>query len=432
MTLKMHLVVIGLNHKTAPVAIREKFAVSTEDISKALERIDDYPSIDGAVILSTCNRSEVYAVVDKKENVSEVKKFFFSLTAMPEINAKYFYCFTERDCIYHLLKVAASLDSLIIGEGQILSQVKKAYEIAHSCQATDAILNMLFNKAIATGKRVRTETHIAYNPVSVSYAAVKLAQSIFSSFTDRGILIYGAGKMAKLTAQHLKSNGAGNIYVANRHIEKAVDLAESVNGQAMYYADIPNIINDVDFIITSTGAPHYMIDVPTMKEFMETRQGRPLFIIDIAVPRDVDPDVAEISGVTLYNIDELEAVVHDNKLGREREAAIAGEIVNAETDNMLDRFKYLSMRPIMLRLSRKAEIIRQRELKRALTKLPDISGEEYKIIENMSHMIIRKILRTPMAQATLAAGTVNERAYSEAMAEIFNLGQNKETQKYEG
>ena len=418
----MQLVILGLNHKTVPVEIRERFSLSSGAIRQALTCLDDYDGIDEAVVLSTCNRSEVYAVVDdEKANLQAMKDFFFSLTGACDDEPGYFYYYTGKDCIQHLFEVAASLDSLIIGEGQILSQVKQAYAMAHECDATDAVLNLLFHQAIATGKRVRTETHIAYSAVSVSYAAVQLAGKIFADLKDRGILIYGAGQMAELTARNFCGKGASRIFVVNRHIERARELAGKIGGQAVHFKDAPAVSPDIDIIITSTGAPHYVVSAADAVDLMERRQGRPLLIIDIAVPRDVDPVVGEMEQITLYNIDELESVVHDNELNRKREAAVAAGIVQEDTLSLTERFRYLSMRPVMLRLSRKADRMRRHELKRALTKLPNITDQQYKVVEHLSRMIVRKLLRDPMTQATLSAGTEEEEFFTRAMTSLFKL-----------
>ncbi|WP_296902670.1 glutamyl-tRNA reductase, partial [uncultured Megasphaera sp.] len=338
----MDLVILGLNHKTVPVAIREQFTMTPEAIHASLQRLDDYPGLREAVILSTCNRAEIYAVVDDiRDNEQALYDFFLDTAGRPQAEPSYFYSYKGKACIHHLFDVAASLDSLVLGEGQILSQVKQAYIMAHENGATSAILNMLFQQAIATGKRVRTETHIAYNAVSVSYTAVQMAEKALGSLAGKNLLLYGAGQMARLTAQNFLGKGAGKLYIINRHLERAQELADDVGGQAVHYKDADSVVRDVDIIIASTGAPHYVISVPRLRRFQELRRDRPLLLIDIAVPRDVDPAVTHLPNVTLYNIDDLEEVVHDNEATRQREAVAASYIVDAAVKDMVDRYQYL-------------------------------------------------------------------------------------------
>ncbi len=418
----MQLIVLGLNHKTAPVDVRERFSISRESIRKGLLNLNEYESLNEAVVLSTCNRSELYAVVeDAQEDTGTLRQFLFDLTGNEEDIDEYLYCYEDEECIRHLFNVASSLDSLVLGEGQILSQVKQAYALARDANATSTILNTLFHRAIATGKRVRTETRIAYSAVSVSYAAVELARDIFGDLSNSNVLIFGAGKMAELTAQHLNSRGVKKIYVANRHKDKAQALAEYFGGEAVAFDRAFKEATDIDIVVTSTGAPHYVVKPWETQQLMTKRHGRPLVFIDIAVPRDVDPEVEEIKGVKLYNIDALEAVVDEHVEKRRHEARRAKKIVEEEIASLEDKFQYLSCRPLMALLSERCERIRCREVKRAASKLPDISKEEERAIEHMSKMIVRKILRTPMMKINASAGTEQEQFYIEAMRSLFKL-----------
>lgn len=404
------------------MTIREKFALSRDEVRHGLENLHDYPHLTEAVILSTCNRSEVYAVVDEDYGAKALKTFWNELTQTDENIDNYCYEFVNEECIRHLFGVSGGLDSLILGEGQILSQVKAAYALAKQAAATDTILNTLFNRAIATGKRIRTETRIAYNSVSVSYAAAELAQKCLGSLRERRALIFGAGKMARLTAQHLLARHIDKIYVANRHLDKAETLAEEIGGEAVSFADAlqAGIQTDkIDIIVTSTGAPHYVLKAPQTKQLMEKRHGRKLFVIDIAVPRDVEPEVGEIPGVTLYNIDDLEAVVDKNRALRQSEAVTAQRIVDEEVESVQAKFQYLAVQPIMASLSARSEKIRQYELKRARAKLTNLNENEWRQVDNLSHMIVRKLLRVPMMNLTMAAGTEREDFYAEAYQALF-------------
>ena len=426
----MHLIVIGLNHRTAPINVRERFSLSKDAIRSKLCEYDSGEK----VLLSTCNRTELYALVDADNFyksphglvdsscevghcicVERLKNIFFDCAD------EYLYTFYGADCIRHLFEVASSLDSLVLGEGQILSQVKEAYSTAKESGATGTVLNTLFNRAIAVGKRVRTETKIAYNSVSVSSAAVELAAEKLGGLDGRKALIFGAGKMAELTAQHLIAHGVGKIFVANRHLEKAQALAGKINGEAIPWEDTISRTPDIDVVVTSTGAPHYVIKHRKMQQFMSRRNWSPIFIIDIAVPRDVEPEVGQIEGVTLYNIDDLEAVVDEHVKQRREEAQQARAIIDEATAELVERFKYMPFQPLMATLSERAEELRQREVRRASSKLTALTVEEQRVIDNMTKMIVRKLLRLPMMNLNLSAGTPNEKFYADAVKGLFNL-----------
>ena len=418
------LVVLGLNHRTAPVEIREKFSIPQAKIVLELEQLEAAEGLSEAVVLSTCNRSEIYAVVEDAERLSAVTALWQRLAGIvldEKLLQEYTYAYWGRDCVEHLFRVSASLDSLVIGEGQILSQVKHAYATALENGATDTILNLLFHRAIAAGKRVRTETRIAYNAVSVSYAAVELAKKTLGGFDGCRVLLFGAGKMAELTASHLLSQGAPELYVANHHIERARGLAERFQGKAVPWSQVYDIMRQIDIVITSTGAPHYVIRPREMSKAIAGRSGQPLVLIDIAVPRDVDPEVVQLPGVELFNIDDLESVVDDNLQQRQQEAVLAEAIVKEESAALLERYQYLSLQPVMYQLSEKAEYIRQMELKRALRKLRDLSEDELRVVENMTKMLVRKLLREPMSSVHDAVGTEQEQELKAAMQNLFQL-----------
>lgn len=412
----MQLKILGLNYKTAPVEVREKISLDKESIRRGLENLDGYDEIEEAVILSTCNRTEIYAVTSTN-CAANIKTFMNDLTGGGV--EKFLYEYDGENCVNHLFKVAASLDSLIIGESQILSQVKEAYSIAKNAGATSTVLNTLFNKAIAVGKLVRTETRIAYSSVSISSAAVDLAAKKLGGLKNRSALIFGAGKMAQLTAQHLKARDIEKIFVANRHYSRAVEMAEKFNAQAVAWEDAMTAADNVDIIITSTGAPHYVVKTWQTQQLMTRRQGREIFFVDIAVPRDVDPDVAKISGVTLYNIDDLESVVESHIKFRQEEAKSARKIVDANVAAIMERFKYLKFRPLMANLSQHAENIRAREVRRVANKLPNLSDDERKVIDQMSKMIVRKLLRMPMMRLNASVGTNDEKFFADAMKALL-------------
>ena len=418
----MQLLALGLNHRNAPVTVREQLALSREDVLNGLLNIVAYGAGE-AVLLSTCNRTELYAAVnDAEEDEESLRRFLIDLTGADFAAEKYFSAYEGENCVRHLFSVAAGLDSLILGEGQILSQVKAAYAMAREAGTTGTVLNTLFHRAIAVGKRVRTETRIDYNSVSVSYAAVQLAkEKLGGSLKGKRALIFGAGKMAKLTAQHLSSFGTEKIFVANRHIEKAEELAETVGGQAVPFDGATENAVNADIIVTSTGAPHYVVKAWETRRLMSKRRGKPLFIVDIAVPRDVDPAVGDIKGVTLFNIDDLTNVVDEHMRERQTEAQAAKIIVEEETRATVTRFRYLSFRPLMVLLSDRAERIREREVRRASGKLPNLTADDWRQVNRMTKMIVRKILRAPMMRVNGAAGTKDGEFYAAAMRKLFRL-----------
>ncbi len=421
----MQLVVLGLNHKTAPVEVRECFSLSEDQIRHGLRHLNEYEEIYECVILSTCNRTEMYAVIDDGEDADDalpvLSEYFASMTGGRFAVDDHLYYYKDEECIRHLLRVAASLDSLVVGEGQILSQVKKAYSIARDSATTGTVLNTLFHRAIAAGKKVRTKTRIAYSAVSVSYAAVELAKKVFGDLSRSNVLVLGAGEMSELTARHLVDNGVKTVFVSNRNFDRAAALADKFHGVAVPFENFLKCAVDADIVITSTGAPHYIIRAWDVAHLMPKRSGRPIIFIDIAVPRDVEPEVEAIAGARLYNIDALEAVVESNMRERVLEAQAAEAIIDEAVAEILDKFRYLAFRPTLTGLTAKAESIRQRVVKRALAKLPDAPPEERKVIENMSRMLMRKILRDPIVNITETAGTGREHYYLEAVRALFKL-----------
>ncbi|MDL2281383.1 glutamyl-tRNA reductase [Selenomonadales bacterium OttesenSCG-928-I06] len=422
----MRLVVLGLNHKTAPVDIRECFSFSKEQIKPALKKLKSYKEINECVILSTCNRMEIYAVVDNislMEVLKVLKDFLEEIApgAVVRTDDDAFFYYKDEECVEHLFRVSASLDSLIIGEGQILSQVKTAYNTAKLVGTTSTVLNTLFNKAIAVGKRIRTATKIAFNAVSISYAAVELAKKVVGDISNSNVFIIGAGEMGELTVKHLIASGAKEVFVANRHFDRAKELADKMNGKAVAFENSAKVIGNSDIVITSTGAPHYIISASNIAPIIKKRK-RPIIFIDIAVPRDVEPEVGDIEGATLYNIDNLEKVIESNLKAREEEAMVAEDIIKQEMIDLFDKFQYLAHRPTLLMLTDKAEQIRETELRRALSKLPDLNDREKQVFEHMSKMIVRKMLRDPVLKLNEeVAGKEQETYYQDAIRKLFKL-----------
>lgn len=418
----MKLIVVGLNHKTAPVEIRERFNFSRNRIKHILRILRDSDDFAESVLISTCNRTELYLVaIEPEESLEEL---FQSIRryAGPEFRDSYFYTYQGRDCMTHLLKVASSLDSMIVGEGQILSQVKDAYHLARTAGTTSTIFNTLFNQAIATGKKVRTQTHIAYRSVSVSSAAVDLAMKVLNDLSSADILVIGAGKMSELTARHLMDKGAPSIFVSNRNYDHALLLAQKFNGSVIRFDNFLEHAANADIVITSTGAPHYILEHRNLALALRNRRKTtPLVLIDIAVPRDVDPEVTELSDVILYNIDDLQNVVAENKEMRVQDAEAALEIIQADVEAICDRLRYLSMRPVMVRLHDKFDFIRDHLVQKTLRKMPELTETQQRKIISMSEKMLYKFLRNPMINMVQAAGTEEERRYKENINQLFLL-----------
>lgn len=422
----MQLTVLGLNHRTAPVEIRERFNFNADRVASIMRRLRNYDNIPEAMLLSTCNRTELYMVMENTdESIPFIKRLLKHL-AGEEYKFEYFYNFSGTQCVRHLFRVASSLDSLVIGEGQILSQIKNAYHIARTNGMTDTILNTLLNKAIAVGKRVRTETKIAYSSVSVSSAAVDLAIDIIGDLSKANILVLGAGHMSELTARHLIDKGARTIFVSNRNLDHAKELAEKFNGTAIPYSQMFEQAAEADIIITSTGAPHYVLTVENLGPLLPQRNGKPLILVDIAVPRDVDPLLGEMQGVTVYNIDDLEDVVDINKNFRSNEAKLAAQIIEEEIVSLKERLRYYTMRPVMVQLHDKMNFLRQKILKKAFIKMPELTDKERRIIDLMTQRLEHKFLREPMKAMNSVAGTEREEDYKQMICELFLLNETGE------
>ncbi len=350
-----------------------------------------------------------------------LKAFFSALSGNREGKEEYFFYYEGEACIRHLFEVVSGLDSLVIGESQILNQIKTAYTMALSEKATRTILNTLFHRAVTTGKRVRTETQISYSAVSVSYAAVKLAEKILGGLAGRTAMVFGAGEAAELLVKHLQGKGLRDVMVTNRHIEKAEELARKIGGSAVPFAGALRHAENVDILITATGASQYIVKAWDVQNLMAKRDAKPLVAIDIAVPCDIEPEVGHIRHVSLYNIDDLQDIVEHNIRFREGEAERARRIIEEEIQSIEERFTYLSTRPVMVSLSDKAEEIRERELRHGLAKIEGLSEEDKRVLQHMTRMIVRKILREPMMHLHEHAGTQWEDADKSAVTRLFKL-----------
>ncbi len=424
------ILLLGVNHKTTPVAIREKIALSGgyEEPLAAMKKIR---GLSEYYLLSTCNRVELLLVTEAGNTVEEdVIDFLFGATVSQMECRKYLYLLYDMEAVRHLFMVAASLDSMVVGEAQILGQLKEAYRYAAHFGCTGPLLNKLIHKSFSVAKRVRSETAIGSSAVSISYAAVQLAKKIFGNLQDKSVLLIGAGEMAELAAEHLVGQGIGSVVVANRTLVRAIDLAKRFNGRAVSINELVQQLEHVDIIISSTGAREIILHKDEVKSEMRARMNRPLFFIDIAVPRDLDPRLNELDNVYLYDIDDLTNVVQINKAERDKEAVKATRIVDEETLKFERWFLSLAVTPTIQALKEKMDAIGQGELDRTLAKMPDMAESERKNLEKMVTAIVTKILHDPLMylKSESCAGRDNNDLKVTTVRELFGLikGQNEQ------
>lgn len=393
----MKIFVAGLNHSTADVEVREKVAFNGSRLEEGLRRFKELPEIEEAMILSTCNRVELYAHVKDTLKASESTKTF--LSEFHNVNRasldKALYIYDDINAIRHIFRVASSLDSMVIGEPQILGQLKEAFETALEKKTTGILLNRLMKKAISVAKRVRSETRIAENAVSISFAAVELAKKIFADLSGKVFMLLGAGEMAELAARHIMTNGVKEVIVANRSYERACDLSKEFNGRPVRLDDFLREMVHADIVICSTGAPHYILLRDQMQKVMKERKQRPVFLIDISVPRNIDPKINDLDNVYLYNIDDLQGIVDANMFERKKEAEKAEKIIEEEIEPFLKWLSSLDSVPTIVALREKAEEIRKEEFEKLMNRFPEMEDKQKKAIEYMASAIINKLIHPP-------------------------------------
>jgi len=424
----MHLTLVGLSHKTAPVEIREKLTFPANRQEEALSLLTLDGAVIEAVILSTCNRTEVYAVtsadVDGPGAVIDFLADYHDLDRHELV--RYLYIVEGEAVVKHLFRVVASLDSMVLGEAQILGQVKEAYEYAFDYDGTGRVFNKLFRQSFEVGKRVRNETAIGEAAVSISYAAVELAKKVFDTLDGRTVLILGAGKMSELTAKHLVSNGVNSVLVANRTYERAVELACQFGGDAIRYEELGQRLAEADILISSTAATTCVLTQDMVAQAMRGRRGTPLFLIDIAVPRDIDPEVNELDDVFLYDIDDLSGVVEANLEERMSEAERAEIIIAEEMAAFEAWLESMEVVPTVAAIRSKAEQVRQAELEKALKRLGGLSEKELQTIDALTCAIVNKMLHGPTNRLKQVAGERYGVAYVEAARYLYGLDLNPE------
>jgi len=419
----MNIVLIGMNHKTAPLNIRERLSISCDDEDKILEKIRAIPQVLETLYLSTCNRVEILAnVQDYDRAVEKLRAFvFFHGNLSSEELGKCLYIYRDDDAVRHLFRVASSLDSMVMGEPQILGQVKDAYRHCVERKASGIIINKLLHHAFRVAKRVRTETGVAGNAVSVSFAAVELAKKIFASLHGKSILVIGAGEMSELAARHLMNNGATRVVFANRTYENALRLASDFHGEAIDFDMLQDTFSEVDVVISSTAAPGYVVTHEMIASALRRRKNRLMFLIDIAVPRDIDPDVGEIDNVYLYNVDHLQEIVDENIKTRMKEAEKAEAIISEEMVTFSNWLKTLEVVPTIVSLKKKAEDIVEGELEKSLSWMRNLNEEEREKIEILASSIVNKILHDPITLLKEETRNSDADPYVAALMRLFKL-----------
>ncbi len=420
----MKLWITGVNHRTAPVAIREKLAFTESDLPNALAELRKRPGLVEGMILSTCNRVEFAVTTDEDVDPQDCVEEF--LTSSQRISDRawiqpYVYSFGGREAIRHLFRVAASLDSMVVGEPQILGQLKSAYSMAKSQGALSGFLDTVLTRAFNVAKRVRTETEIGVSAVSVSYAAVELAREIFGSLSSKKVMLIGAGKMSELAARHLYRSGVTQILVANRTRSRAEQVAELVRGRIIDYGNLYTTLPEVDIVITSSGAPGYILTKDQMRKIIDARKNRPMFLIDIAVPRNIEPAVNDLANVFLYDIDDLQKVVDNNLRGRLDEAAEADKIVMEEVDRLEAYMRGREVVPMIVSLQTQLESVRAGEVERMRSRLGPLTPQQEDALEALTRGIINKIAHGPISELRKNAGNPGGVPVLEAIRKIFRL-----------
>jgi glutamyl-tRNA reductase len=419
----LDIVLLGLNHKTAPVALRECLAISKDETSIALKAFQELSSIREAMLFSTCNRVEVLMVVQDKTNaVDAVNLFLSELKHLPVSEfEKSLYIHEGDDAVRHVFRVAASLDSMVVGEPQILGQIKEAYHMATTTKTSGVLLNKLLHRTFFVAKRVRTETGIGDNAVSISYAAIELGRKIFGTFERKKVLLIGAGEMAELAVEHLIRNRAEDILVANRTFESGVDLAKKFKGQAIRFDEIEDALQQVDIIISSTGSPDYVVTRNHVKGIARRRHNRPLFFIDIAVPRDIDPEINRLSNSYVYDIDDLQGIVDENVEDRNKEAKKGERIVDEAVISFRHWYENLEVIPTIVELRKKVEEIAKGELEKTLHAVKDLSADDLKAINKMTDAMVNKILHDPTMLLKSSGRHQDKSVYLDVTRKLFKL-----------
>jgi glutamyl-tRNA reductase len=415
----MNIVLLGLNHKTAPIELREQLAVAPQQLEEATRSLLDAPGVLEGMILSTCNRVELLA--SQQPDAPHLLDFVRSYFGMErEVLTPHIYEYRQEHAVRHLFRVACSLDSMVIGEPQILGQVKSSYLAARSVGAVRGHLDKVLQRAFVVAKRVRSETQIGTSSVSIASVAVELARKIFGSLEGKKILLVGAGKMSEQAARHLAAHGTGTVLVANRTHERAVAMAQRFGGRAIHFDDLYAHADQADIIITSTGSTRPIFRREHAQHFLQHRRGRPMFFIDIAVPRDVAPEVNKLDGIFLYDIDDLQSVAGSHMKERSKEAQLAEAMILAEVDKYQRRLHALNVGPEIVQFHQSAEQIRLGELRRVANRLQSLSPEQQAAVEALTRGLVNKFLHQPV-QAIKAAASEGNSVAVDAIRQAFGV-----------
>ena len=416
----MRYQLIGVNHKSAPLEVRERLAIPDSKLRDTCRQLAAHPGIEEGLVVSTCNRVEV--VTHTASGAADLRGFLrehFHLSG--EELDPHLYEFRDKDAVRHVFRVASSLDSMVVGEAQILGQVKEAYATARAAGAVGSQLDQLFSRAFAVAKRVRTETAVGSTSVSIASVAVELAKKIFGNLKGKTVFLVGAGKMSELAARHLMTHGCTSIFVSNRTYDRAVGLAHKFEGQAIRFDDLYNTCDRADIVITSTGAPHAIFQREHGERFLQRRKNRPMFFIDIAVPRDVSPEMGRLDGIFVYNLDDLQQAVSAHVADRRKEAERAEVIIAEEVERFEARLQTLDVVPTIVSLQEHLETIRQAEINRVRGRLGDLSREQEIAVEALTRGIINKVMHTPVTELKSAAREQDATTLADVVKRLFNL-----------
>lgn len=420
---RKHVVVLGMNHQSSAIDFRDRALFSGSRLENGLAALAEREIVDESLILSTCNRVEIYAVTSRPKCAhEEILSFWADFSEIDRQSLRdqtyYYHC---GEAVRHLYRVVSSLDSMVIGETQILGQVKGAFALARDLGNTGTMLNRLFLMAIETGKRVQTDTAISEGLVSISSVAVELAQKILGRLKKRSVLVLGAGEMSKLTAKHLTSAGVSRLYFANRTREKAVELAAAFQGTPLLLRERDTVFPICDMVVSSTGSPHYIITIDEVRRVMARRSNRPLFLIDIAAPRDIDPKVGTLPNVFLYGIDDLSAVVRENTAMRKQEVTIAEKIIEQEFDKYVEWYRSLRVLPTLISLRKRFENDCERELKRYNSEIGTLTPEAQDMVKRFATSLTKRFLRAPSKSLRDVAARNEGVDLADAVANLFEL-----------
>ncbi len=416
----MRYQLIGVNHKSAPLEVRERLAIPESRLPDCCRELSAHPGIEEGMILSTCNRVEM--ITHTTDGAADLRGFLhehFHLKA--EDLDPHLYELREKDAVRHVFRVASSLDSMVVGEAQILGQVKDAYATARAVGSVRGQLDQLFTRAFAVAKRVRSETAVGSSSVSIASVAVELAKKIFGTLQGKNVFIVGAGKMSELAARHLIAHGCESIFVSNRTYDRAVDLAHRFNGKAIKFDDLYDNCDQADIVITSTGSPRAIFRREHGEQFLTRRKNRPMFFIDIAVPRDVAPDMAKLDGIFVYDIDDLQQAVSSHVADRSKEAELAETIIATEVERFEARQHTLDVVPTIVSLQDHLETIRQAEIDRVRGRMGALTPEQEMAVEALTRGIINKVMHTPVTTLKTAAREAEVTTLIDVVRRLFNL-----------